>query len=264
MTKFFLICAIFFCPPVMGQTAHIPNSDIFFDSVVSALKCSGAGFLDRANNKKSTRRICCAYHVKEAYDSLIARRELLDQQVMDDEEDNTGKPKKGSYCEQLETCYKNALKQNASLLKKLWAEYEAGLKEAGQQFDAQYNPTLKKLETQCYLKWDPSTGIMRQVNTYGPSLIKLKLANMNACLTLAVDITNKLQKIYGEMEEKCLAQVMKSDLVPLCPDLFWDPTDLYGTIAELYENINATKVKECGQPLLKEDCCTVIPSKGNN
>jgi len=47
--------------------------------------------------------------------------------------------------------------------------------------------------------------------------------------------------------------------MPLCPDLTeTDLTALYATIAELYEIIQASKVVERGQPLAKEDYCTII------
>ena len=107
------------------------------------------------------------------------------------------------------------------------------------------------------------SGLSRQPNSYGPSMIAIKLTNYYSCLSLAISLANNLKKIYEEIEDPCVSQVMgKNLLMPLCPDMTeLDLTGLYATIAELYENIQATKVRECGQPLAKEDCCTVNPSK---
>lgn len=230
------------------------------DSISASLQCNRSGFATNTGNiDKSTLKICCAYHTKEAYDSFIVRQERL-------AEIETDKPKKPggneTYCDQFKKCHDKIYQQKQSVIEKLWKEYNDGLKKSGERFDAAYNPTVEKLKAQCFLKWDPNTGITRQCNYYAPSLIALKLNNYQTCLLLAIALTNNLQKIYGEMEEACNSQVMGNNLLtPLCNNVTWDPANLYATITELYETIKFTVAKECGQPLKIDDCCTVIPYK---
>ena len=154
-----------------------------------------------------------------------------------------------------------AYQQKRPLTEKLWKDYEAELTKAGAIHDAAYTATIKRLNSDCYMAPVEQSGLSRRPNSYGPSLIAIKLKNYHASLSLAIELANNLKTIYQEIEEPCLTQVMgKSILMPLCPDMTdLDLTGLFADIAELYENIQATKVIECGQPLAKEDCCTVIP-----
>ena len=243
----------------VAQTVHSATSFKRFDDSLSAtLNCGGSGFAYDNKLKNRYSKTCCAYHTKKVYDSLIAR---IDREEHARSGENP--PKEESYCEKLNKCISKAYQQKKPLIEKLWNEYEAGLKKAGAIHDADYTATIKRLNADCFMAPVEHSGMSRQPNPYGPSLIAIKLTNYHSCLTLAIELANNLNKIYQEIEEPCLSQVMgKSLVMPLCPDMTdLDLTGLYGDIAELYDIIQATKVRKCGQPAAKGDCCTVIPSK---
>lgn len=250
--------------PAFSLAQQINSEEAYLklkDSLWANLQCTGPGFINTASGTfKLPQNICCAYHVKEAYNSLIALQERLSEAEI--ESPTTPPGKNETYCEQLKKCNHTIYEQKRPLIEKAWKEYNDGLKKSGAEFDSAYNPTVELLKAQCYLKWNPATGVTRQPNPYAPRLIVLKLINYKNCLQLAIKLTNTLQKIYGDMEETCNKRVMGNSLLaPLCENISWDPTDLYATIAELYELIKYTEAKECGQPLKVADCCTVIPYK---
>ena len=257
-----VLCAFILLPlPFFGQTKYTDSSfQSLHNSVVASLSCSGPGLLHNKNKKNSLGKVCCAYHTKQAYDSIIATQERME--LEEPQKPRTPPGKNETACEKLTACLRKSYSEKQPLIDKLWTNYEEALAKASKAHDEESIKIREGLKAQCYLAWNPQTGITRDANLSGPSITAVTLILAKTKLNLTIDLANKLQKIYEEIDDKCTTLVMGKDLLmPLCNMEEWDLSGLFGTIAELYETIQTLNPVACGQPLKTDDCCTVIPYK---
>ncbi len=162
-----VLCAFILLPlPFFGQTKYTDSSfQSLQNSVVASLSCGGPGLLQNKNKKNSLGKVCCAYHTKQAYDSIIATQERME--LEEPQKPRTPPGKNESECEKLTACFRKSYREKKPLIDKLWTNYEEALMKASKAHDEECIKIKERLKAQCYLEWNPQTGIIRDPNLSG-------------------------------------------------------------------------------------------------